>query len=59
MILTLNVILVMYYSSLLHKHENDLIWKILHGSIPTGRFLYSDQFSDSLNCKFCGDHDEL
>ena len=39
--------------------ECDLIWKIRHGAIPTGRFLYECKYSDSPNCNHCGELDEL
>ena len=33
------------YDCMLTKNECDLIWKILHDAIPTGRFLYGCTFS--------------
>ena len=47
------------YDSMLTKNENDLIWKIRHGAIPTGRFLYGCKYSDSSNCNYCGELDDL
>ena len=37
---------------MLTKNECDLIWKIRHGAIPTGRFFYGCEYSDSPNCKY-------
>ena len=42
------------YDCMLTKNESDLIWKIRHGAIPTGRFLYGCKYSDSPNCNYCG-----
>ena len=39
---------------MLTKNESDLIWKIRHGAIPTGRFLYGCKYSDSPNYMFGG-----
>ena len=39
---------------MLRKNECDLIWKIIHGAIPAGRFLYGCKFFDSPNCNYCG-----
>ena len=36
-----------------------MIWKIRHGAIPTGRFLYGCKYSDSPNCNYCGELDDL
>lgn len=47
------------YSCLLAKHECDLLWKILHGAIPTGRYLHGCSFADSPNCRFCNKMDDL
>ena len=48
------------YDCMLTKNESDLIWKIRHGgAIPTGRFLYGCKYSDSPNCKYCGELDDL
>ena len=44
---------------MLTKNESDLIWKIRHGAIPTGIFLYGCKYSDSPNCNYCGDLDNL
>ena len=44
---------------MLTKNESDLIWKIRHGAIPTGRFLYGCKYSDSPNCNYCGELDDL
>ena len=41
------------------KNECDLIWKIMHGAIPTGRFPYGCGYSDSPNCNYCGKLDDL
>ena len=30
-----------------------------HGAIPTGRFLYGCIYSDSPNCNYCGELDDL
>ena len=32
------------YDCMLTKNESDLIWKIRHGVIPTGRFLFFTYF---------------
>ena len=42
-----------------NENESDLIWKIRHGTIPTGRFLYGCKYSDSPNCNYCGELDDL
>ena len=47
------------YDCMLTKNESDLIWKIRHGAIPTGRFLYGCKYSDSPNCNYCGELDDL
>ena len=47
------------YNCMLAKNECDLIWKIMHGAIPTGRFLQGCKFADSPDCKYCGDLDDL
>ena len=47
------------YDCMLTKNECDLIWKIRHGAIPTGRFLYGCDYSESPNCKYCGELDDL
>ena len=44
---------------MLTKSECDLIWKIMHGAIPTGRFLYGCRYSDTPNCNYCGELDDL
>ena len=44
---------------MLTKNESDLIWKIRHGAIPTGRFLYGCKYSDSPNCNYSGELDDL
>ena len=44
---------------MLSKNECDLIWKIRHGAIPTGRFLYGCKYSESSNCNYCGELDDL
>ena len=44
---------------MLTKNESDLIWKIRHGAIPTGRFLYMCKYSDSPNCNYCDELDDL
>ena len=38
---------------------SDLIWKIRHGVIPTGRFLYRCKYSDSPNCNYFGELNDL
>ena len=38
---------------------SDLIWKIMHGAIPTGRFLYWCTFLDFPYYNYCGDLDDL
>ena len=43
------------YDCMLTKNESDLIWKIRHGAIPTGRFLYGCKYSDSPNCNYCSE----
>ena len=30
-----------------------------HGAVPTGRFLYGCEYSDSPNCNYCGQFDDL
>ena len=44
---------------MLTKNESDLIWKIRHGAISTGRFIYGCKYSDSPNCNYCGELDDL
>ena len=44
---------------MLTKNESDLIWKIRHGTIPTGIFLYGCKYSDSPDCNYCGELDDL
>ena len=44
---------------MLTKNESDLIWKIRHGAIPTGRFLYGYKYSDSHNYNYCGELEAL
>ena len=44
---------------MLTKNECDLIWKIRHGAIPTGRFLYGCKYSHSPNCNYCGELGDL
>ena len=44
---------------MLTKHESDLTWKIRHGAIPTGRFIYGCKYSDSPNCNYFGELDDL
>ena len=41
------------------KNECDLIWKIRHGIIPTGRFLYGCRYLDSHYCNYCDELDDL
>ena len=43
------------YDCMLTKNESDLIWKIRHGAVPTGRFLYGCKYSVSPNCNYCGE----
>ena len=38
------------YDCMLTKTECDFIWKIRHGAIPTGIFIYRYKYSDSPNC---------
>ena len=47
------------YDRMLTKNESDLIWKIRHMAIPTGRFLYGCKYSDSTDCNYCGELDDL
>ena len=47
------------YDCMLTENESDLIWKIRHGAIPTGRFLYVCKNLDSPNCNYCGELDDL
>ena len=42
------------YDCTLAKNECDLIWKIMHGAILTGIFIYGCKCSESLNCNYCG-----
>ena len=42
------------YDCMLTKNSCGLLWKIRHGAIPTGRFLYGCKYSDSPNCYYCG-----
>ena len=44
---------------MLKKNECDLIWKIRHGAIPTGGSLYGCKYSDSPNCNYCDELDDL
>ena len=44
---------------MLTKNKSDLIWKIRHEAIPSGRFLYGCKYSDSPNCNYCGELDDL
>ena len=41
------------------KNECALIWKIRHGVIPTGRFMYVCEYTDSLNCNYCSELNDL
>ena len=47
------------YDCMLTKNESDLIWKISHGAIPTGRFLYGCKYSDSPNYNYGDELDDL
>ena len=47
------------YDYMLTKHECDLIWNIMHGAIPTDRSFYVCKFSDSHNCNYCGELNDL
>ena len=47
------------YDCMLTKNECDLIWKIVHGAIPTGRYLYECKYLDSPNCNYYGELDDL
>ena len=40
------------YDCMLTKNVNDLIWKIMHGAIPTSRFMCGCKYSDSPNCNY-------
>ena len=46
---------------MLGKNECDLIWKIRHGDIQTGRFIfiYGGKYLDSPNCNYSGELDDL
>ena len=44
---------------MLTKNDCDLIWKIIHGDIPTCRCLHGCKYSDSPNCNYCGELDDL
>ena len=44
---------------MLTKNECDLVWEIIHGAIPTGRFLYGCKCLDSPNCNYRGELDYL
>ena len=44
---------------MLTKNECDLIWKISHAAIPTGRFMYGCKYLDSPNCNYCGEWADL
>ena len=44
---------------MLMKNECDLIWKIKHGAIPTGIFMYGCKYLDSPNYNYCGELDQL
>ena len=43
------------HDCMLTKNEIDLIWKIRHGAIPTGRFLYGCRYADYPNCNYYGE----
>ncbi len=47
------------FSKMLTKLQSDMMWKILHGAIPTGNFLFSCHFAATPNCLFCDDLDDL
>ena len=47
------------YNCILTKNESDLIWKIRHGAILKGRFFNGCKYSDSPNCNYCGEYDDL
>ena len=47
------------YNYMQTKNECYLIWKIRHGAIPTGRFMYGCRYSDSPNCNHCCELDDL
>ena len=47
------------YNCMLTINECDLIWKIMYGVIPTARFLCGCRYSDSPNCNYCGELDDL
>ena len=44
---------------MLTKNESDLIWKIRHGAIPIGTFIYGCKYWDCPNCNYCGELEDL
>ena len=47
------------YDYMLTKYECNLLWKLRHGAIPAGKFLYGCGYSDSPNCNYCSELDDL
>ena len=47
------------YTSPIPKIEGDLQWRILHGAYATGNYLFQSHFSQTPNCIFCGNRDDL
>ena len=47
------------YDCMLTKNESDLIWKKRHGAIPTGKFIYGCKYSNSPNCNYYGELENL
>ena len=47
------------YDCMLTKNKCDLIWKIMHGAIPTGTFLHGCKYLDYPNCNYCDKWDYL
>lgn len=47
------------FNKKLTKRESDMIWRMLHGAIPTGRYLHGCRYATNPNCLFCGDIDDL
>ena len=44
---------------MLTKNACDLIWKLRNGAIPPCIFMYGCRYSDSPNCNYCGELDDL
>ena len=47
------------YDCMLTKNNCDLKWKIRHSAISTDRFMYGCKYSESSNCNYCGELDDL